>query len=274
MRINVLDLFSGIGGFSLGLERAGFKTVAFCEIEDYPRKILKKHWPKVKIYNDITSAKFTEDVDLVAAGFPCQDISLAGKSAGLSGDRSGLFWYIIRALCMVGRPKVLLENVAALLNRGMGVVLGALASFGYDAEWHCIPACSVGAEHERDRIWIYAHSNSERKLQQERIEQNKRGWVSDSSKKITADTDSTRLSGRMQTTENGKNEANIIQGLGLAQPFEARISRDYWNHQPILGRRLHGIPNRVDRIKGLGNAVVPQIPEIIGRAINHIQEAL
>lgn len=157
-KLKVLDLFSGIGGFSLGLERTGgFETVAFCEIEEFPRKVLKKHWPEVPVYGDITKAEFSGPVDLVAGGFPCQDASLAGKGAGISGERTGLFWHILRSVRMVGRPKLLLENVAALLNRGAGEVFGALAQIGYDTEWNCFPASAVGAPHARDRLWIVAN---------------------------------------------------------------------------------------------------------------------
>ena len=124
-KLRLLDLFSGIGGFSLGLERTGgFETVAFCEIEEFPRKVLKKHWPEVPQYEDIRELHYGAPVDVVTAGFPCQDISLAGKGAGIAGERSRLFWHVVRTICMVGRPLVMLENVAALLNRGMGTVLG------------------------------------------------------------------------------------------------------------------------------------------------------
>ena len=158
-KLRVLDLFSGIlvGGFSLGLERTGgFVTVAFCEIEPFPRKVLAKHWPGVPCYHDVTTAEFVGPVDVVTAGFPCQDISFAGEGAGLTGSRSGLFWHVLRAVRMVGRPKLVLENVAALLARGLGTVLGALAQIGYDTEWHCIPASYAGARQLRDRVWIVA----------------------------------------------------------------------------------------------------------------------
>lgn len=167
-KLRVLDLFSGIGGFSLGLERAGgFETVAFCEIEDFPRRVLAKHWPEVPCYDDVRNADFGSlgPVDLVTGGFPCQDISLAGEGAGLAGERSGLFWEILRAACLVGRPRLLLENVAALLHRGMGSVLGALASCGYDAQWDCIQACDVGEPHRRDRVFITANTDEVRELQ-------------------------------------------------------------------------------------------------------------
>src|SRR5690606_13778222 len=127
--MKVLDLFSGIGGFSLGLERAGMETVAFCEINPFCRRVLAKHWPEVPQYADVAAADFASvgSVDLVAAGFPCQDISNAGGRAGLAGKRSSLFWQVLRTASLVGRPILLLENVAALLRRGMGQVLGAMA---------------------------------------------------------------------------------------------------------------------------------------------------
>jgi DNA (cytosine-5)-methyltransferase 1 len=240
MKLKVLDLFSGIGGFSLGLEKTGhFETIAFCEKDPFCRKVLKKHWPHVRQHNDITRAKFETHVDLVTAGFPCQDISLAGEGAGLSGERSGLFWYIIRTLCMVGRPAVLLENVAALLDRGLSNVLGAMATFGYDAEWHCIPASAVGAPHRRDRIWIYAHPT---------------------------------------TLKNKRPAGQQIQPEFVRDLIGARVSRHFAKHppkntrwgvpwcdsKPRLCRVDHGLRHR---LHALGNAVVPQIPEIIGYEI-------
>lgn len=179
-KLRVLDLFSGIGGFSLGLERTGgFETVAFCEIEEFPRRVLAKHWPEVPIYDDVATADFSSlgPVDVVTAGFPCQDISLAGPGAGLSGERSGLFWQIIRAASLVGWPRLLLENVAELLNRGVGEVLGALASVGYDAQWDCIQACDAGEPHKRDRIIITANTNEMRELQPGWGIRDKRGWA-------------------------------------------------------------------------------------------------
>lgn len=164
--MRVLDLFSGIGGFSLGLERAGFTTVAFCEIEPYCRAVLKKHWPDVPCYDDVrtlTIGRLAADgicVDVICGGFPCQDISVAGKGAGLAGERSGL-WSEYSRLIGELRPRyAIVENVAALLGRGMDTVLGDLASLGYDAEWHCIPASAVGAPHRRDRIWIVAYPDA------------------------------------------------------------------------------------------------------------------
>jgi DNA (cytosine-5)-methyltransferase 1 len=162
-KLKVLDLFSGIGGFSLGLERTGgFETVAFCEMKPHAQAVLAKNFPGVPCHDDVTTYDFKEgEADVITAGFPCQDISYAGAGAGLSGSRSGLYREVIRAVRMV-RPKwAVLENVAALLGRGLDVVLGDLAQIGHDAEWHCIPASAVGAPHRRDRIWIVAHPGGE-----------------------------------------------------------------------------------------------------------------
>lgn len=161
--MNVLDLCSGIGGFALGLEKAGAKTVAFCEISEQCRNIISKHWPGVPCFRDIRVLGREHliglgAIDLVTAGFPCQNISLAGDGAGLAGDRSVLFWEVIRTICLVRPRFVLLENVEALLGRGMGEVLGALASSGYDAEWDCIRAIDAGKPHLRKRIFIVAHA--------------------------------------------------------------------------------------------------------------------
>lgn len=168
-KLKVLDLFSGIGGFALGLEAAGMEPAAFCEVAPSCRHLLATHWPEVPCYDDVktlTGERLAADgirVDALCGGFPCQDLSYAGKGAGLAGERSGLWFQIariLRELRDLGRPVriVILENVSALLGRGLGVVLGDLAALGYDAEWDCIPASSVGAPHRRDRIWIVAYA--------------------------------------------------------------------------------------------------------------------
>jgi DNA-cytosine methyltransferase len=162
--MNVLDLFSGIGGFSLGLERAGMKTVAFCEVDKKCQQVLKKHWPDVPIFDDVSTLtgeeigkRIEETIDVICGGFPCQDISLAGKGAGLEGKRSGL-WTEFHRLIKEIRPKyAIIENVSALRSRGLDQVLREISEIGYDAEWHCIPASAVGAPHRRDRVWIVAY---------------------------------------------------------------------------------------------------------------------
>jgi len=271
--VRVLDLFSGIGGFSLGLERAGMKTVAFCEIDPFCRTILEKHWPNVPIYEDvrtITAERLKRDgiaADVICGGFPCQDVSNAGTRSGLAGERSGLWSEYARLIGDMGPRFVIVENVAALLARGVDIVLRDLAALGYDAEWHCIPAAAVGAQHIRDRIWIIAYSDANRELQSQRREQDQRGWSGDCVETAYANIDQARLSRGVQTGTNGSNDGSVIPRLRLALGTSERISRDYWDHKPVLGRGLHGVPNRVDRVMALGNAVVPQIPEAIGRAI-------
>lgn len=161
--MNLLDLFSGIGGFSFGLHQAGFRTVAFCEQDSYCQNILASRFPGVPIYDDIrtlTAERLRADgirVSAIAGGFPCQDLSFAGKRAGIEGARSGLWGDYARLICELRPRLVFVENVPGLLSAGMGRVLGDLAALGYDAEWDCIPASAVGAPHRRDRVWIVAH---------------------------------------------------------------------------------------------------------------------
>lgn len=250
--MRVLDLFSGIGGFSLGLERAGMQTVAFCEIDPFCQRVLAKHWPEVPQYEDVATSDFASvgSVDLVAAGFPCQDISYAGRGAGLAGKRSSLFWHVLRTASLVGRPVLLLENVAALLRRGMGSVLGAMATFGYDAEWHCIPAASVGAPDVRDRVWIIANPQHP---------------------------DAHRVGSYPAKIHLQRGSELRHQQDGVAGPVLSSLPRrgerlgsgafGEWRPEPGIRRVAERTPQVVDRVRALGNTVKPIIPEIIGRAI-------
>lgn len=241
MKLRVLDLFSGIGGFSLGLERTGgFETVAFCEIDPFCRRVLAKHWPNVRQFEDVTKLRGEDvgPVDVICGGFPCQDISLVGKGAGLAGERSGLWREFSRLIGELGPSFVLVENVTALLDRGISDVLGDLAALRYDAEWHCISASAAGAPHIRDRVWILAHANGDR---QQRIS----------------------AAGCCERTRQ-----SIFTGSEIARTFDAnRGHHGWWNTEPDVGRVANGVPDRAHRLKALGNAVVPQIPELIGRAI-------
>ena len=156
------SLFAGIGGFDLGFERAGMRCRWQVEIDKYANRVLEKHWPRVARWDDITTfppAFGDWSVDVICGGFPCQDISYAGLGAGLDGERSGLFFEAIRVVQQLRPRIVVMENVAALLTRGLDRVLGTLAEIGYDAEWHCIPAASVGAPHIRNRAFIVAYSD-------------------------------------------------------------------------------------------------------------------
>jgi DNA (cytosine-5)-methyltransferase 1 len=237
--VNVLDLFSGIGGFSLGLERAGMRTVAFCEIDPFARKVLAQHWPEVRCYEDINTLSadaLRQDgisVDAICGGFPCQDLSYAGKGAGIQGKRSGLYAEYTRLIGELRPQVVIMENVTALLSRGLGDVLRDLAAVGYDAEWHCIPASAVGAPHRRDRWWLIGYPQR----------------VNHPSQIITAipyqSWPQTRL-------------GELV-----------RISSPAFRDEAIsaLGGMDDGLPNELDRLRTLGNAVVPQVAEVIGRAI-------
>ncbi len=165
--ISVGSLFSGIGGIELGLERTGnFRTEWFVENNGYARAVLRKHWPGLPIHSDITQMDWSKvaPVDMLTGGFPCQDLSYAGKGAGIKeGSRSGLWKEFYRAIRIL-RPKfVFVENVSALLSRGLDIVLGDLAAIGYDAEWYCVTASSVGAPHRRDRIFIIAYTSITRR---------------------------------------------------------------------------------------------------------------
>jgi DNA (cytosine-5)-methyltransferase 1 len=298
--VNVLDLFSGIGGFSLGLERAGMRTVAFCEIDPFCRRVLAKHWPGVPCADDITAREFREgEADIVCGGFPCQDISNAGERAGIAGERSGLWRELLRAIRLVRPRYAIVENVAALLSRGMGTVLGDLAEIGADAEWHCIPASSVGAPHQRDRVWIVAYPDGG-------------GWPTGEQAAAAVGHGRTAGAGRGDLPDTVVERVHVkplalaecggalltdrdgaIRQVADADDSERQPSwspgrmgwlgvaidavgiadiRDHWAVEPDVGRVADGVPGRVDRLKSLGNAVVPQIPEIIGRAILSAQK--
>jgi DNA (cytosine-5)-methyltransferase 1 len=267
--MNVLDLFSGIGGFSLGLERAGgFRTVAFCECEPYAQRVLAKHWPGVPIYPDVRelgAARLAADgitADIITAGFPCQDISMAGRGAGLAGERSGL-WREVARLVGELRPRyAILENVSALLHRGLGDVLGDLAEIGYDAEWHCIPASAVGAPHQRDRIWIVAHPGEVRRNAGRAEQPLQRAGVDGEA--LLADAASVGQQGSREPFNASNSAAG--QDRKAASTEHGGVG-SVWSSEPDVGRVANGVPYRVDRLGCLGNAVVPQIPEIIGRAI-------
>jgi len=233
--LRLLDLFSGIGGFSYAAERlvGGYKTVAFVEREPFCQSVLRKHWPTVSIHDDI--CKFQPErhsADVVCGGFPCQDISLAGKQAGIKqGTRSGLFYQLMRVVRMVEPQYVVLENVAAILGNGLDTVLGELAEAGFDAEWACIPASAVGACHQRDRWWLVAYAN--------------------------------HSGSQGQRAEYELSESRR-QGAIAWSRRDAVLNREWRGYlsKPVLCRGDDGLSGRVDRLKALGNAVVPQAAAI------------
>lgn len=293
--INHLDLFSGIGGFSLGLEKAGFKTIAFCEIESYPQQILKQHWPNVQIYEDVTDltderlrADGFTNIRIITGGFPCQDLSVAGKQKGITAERSGLFFEVIRIISEVQPKYVILENVRNLLSgeKGawFGTVLHELAKIGYDCEWNCIPASSIGAPHQRDRVWIVAYRQTDvTDTISTRGGRDKAGTSNRQSEtereSVFKENGQTRADNIEQVCEvipEGKHSNTLLQSLerqrtiasGIKSQLENTGYPCWWKAEPDVGRVVDGIPKRVDRIKGLGNAIVPQIASIIGKAIN------
>ncbi len=237
--LKVLDLFSGIGGFSLGLERTGgFETVALCEIEPFPRKVLAKHWPGIPIFNDLRELRGEDvgPVDVICGGFPCQDASIAKiGGTGTDGERTGLFREIIRLAGELERPRLLLENVPELLNRGFGDVLGALADLGYDVQWDCISAAALGAPHKRERLFIYADAGG-------------KGWSR------SFPHDSIFVAAFAALSEHGDDTFAEWAALDGSEP----VLRSGDALSVAMERR---------RISALGNAVVPQIPELIGNAI-------
>ena len=300
MKFKVLDLFSGIGGFSLGLERTGgFETVAFCEIEEFPRKVLNKHWPDVPIYEDVrnvTAERLRADgiiPDIITGGFPCQDISVAGNQAGIGeGTRSGLWSECARLLGDIRPRYAIFENVTALLSGDNGrwfeQVLWDISQVGYDAEWHCISASELGAHHHRDRVWIIAYpseigcghggdnrkerhlqNDEERRIEEIQQEWDKRQLGSSETRSILADSNEPRLQRRLHNEISYQKGWEIESNGHVAEcSFGRERHRDcIWSTEPELGRVANGIPDRAHRLKGLGNAVVPQIPEMIGRAI-------
>jgi DNA (cytosine-5)-methyltransferase 1 len=238
--VKVLDLFSGIGGFSLGLERAGMETVAFCEIKPYCQRWLKQQWPGVPIFDDVKKlgAQDVGSVDVICGGFPCQDLSSAGLQRGFEGERSSLYGEMLRVISECKPRYAIFENVANFLvgeqGRWFAKFLYDLATIGYDAEWHCISASAIGANHHRDRVWIVAYP-----------------------------------------TGNSK-QSSIFAGCETELIFKSKPRGSSWNPipgthwatpQPGITEVDDGISSWVGPVSGYGNAVVPQIPEIIGKAI-------
>ena len=286
------SLFAGIGGFDLGLERAGLQCKWQVEIDPYCQRVLGKNWPSVRRWDDIQTFPPPGDwrVDCVVGGFPCQDISYAGNGAGLDGERSSLFYEAMRVVRELEPRIIILENVAALLTRGLPDVLGTLASLGFDAEWHCIPAAAFGAPHIRDRVFILAYAQSDI------LWANARG-ARKGDKGSRQETQSGRICQRLRDADNGRftntseeifrdvanssfdrwrqgdqNRTGCGEGNSEGTEHRFRGGGGWWDVEPDVGRVANGISKRVDRLRGLGNAVVPQIAEWIGRCIMKVED--
>ncbi len=286
------SLFSGIGGLDLGLEMAGMECSWMVEVDKFGSQILKHHWPETEIYGDIYTidGKELESVDLICGGFPCQPVSQAGKRAGTADERWlwGEFARIIRQV----KPRwVVAENVTGLLSansgRAFAEVLRDLAESGYNAVWDVFPAGGqggVGALHRRERIFIIAkladtdsisrrRSSKQRRITKREFQQSKQkgsemGSQVERCGKLcgeVSDTDTKRLQGMVKESQTG---ARQIQQIG----FCSRTSRwKGWDVEPNVGRVANGVPRRVDRLKALGNAVVPQVAKQIGEMIMEIE---
>ena len=292
-KMRVLDLFSGIGGMSLGLERAGMQTVAFCEIEPFPRRVLAHHWPEVPIFGDVRKLKGSDvgPVDLICGGYPCQPFSTAGKRRGKEDDRH--LWPEFSRLVAELRPSwVIGENVAGHISMGLDDVLSDLEGQGYACRTFVIPACAVNLPHRRDRCWVVAHADSSERGQErgacDRLAQQENsiqrqgeegaGGPSGSGENV-ADTKRRRRQGS-RLPIHASDQAQGREGQAV-EPVNGRFGGER-GAQSRLGRVVDGlsgwmdepadrvkaaVPDRAARLKALGNAVVPQIPELIGRAI-------
>ncbi len=357
MKLNHLDLFSGIGGFSLGLEATGgFETKAFCDIEEYPRQVLQKHWPHVKQYKDIKELNYErlkadgiDSIDIITGGYPCQPFSVAGLKKGEEDPRH--LWPEYFRLIKECRPTwVIGENVPGHIKLGLDTVIKDLESEDYSVRPFSISAASVGANHQRERIWIVAYSErnynfneeqrvngEEKKISREHREDN--STTGQSSRTSTARTqsdshvvnsDSIRSLQHTETTKetsrrgtetssmstsdvantnewknntrneskpreeeqfkfspNSSSERGVVantNGEGsqrYGSEYELRKSQEerktswsrWWDIEPNVGRVAHGIPKRVDRLKGLGNSLIPQIPYYLGTVILEVMNA-
>lgn len=292
--LTVLDLFSGIGGFSYAAERlvGGFKTIAFCDSDEPCRRVLRKHWPDTPIFTDVRSLS-AEDIaplcpnglSLITAGFPCQDLSVAGKQAGYDGERSVLFYEIIRLARELRPDFLLLENVRNLLSHKNGETfqetLFQIAKAGYDAEWAVIPASDLGACHRRERIWIIAYTQgwigSQRPIRQAQQPCQSHGsflplaQLGDSyrSPLLAPHPNNSGLQGQRPQCELPESSGERQAPWSNRTPMLNPEWRSYLS-VPVLRRGDDGLSHRVDRLKQLGNSIVPQVAAVPLRRIKEL----
>ena len=308
--MNVLDLFSGIGGFSLSAKWAlgdNVRTIGFCEIDEFCQIVLRKQFKNVPIYDDVRNLNPRKinykQVDIITGGFPCQDISMAGKGKGIEGERSGLWKEMFRIIRQCEPRWAIIENVSALTHRGLTVVLNDLAQAGYDAEWSVVSARDVGGCHLRERVWIIAYpkhngsstpkrlrfndkTNSGTQKRQNKISQPERSCEPSSSKTIQRATTTQTTNSNNKGLEGLRREHELQESCGeekacwSTQPYTLSPDWRGYDSEPCLPRRDDGIPSRLDanwrnrkeRIQCLGNAVTPQQAAIpLGRIIDLIK---
>ena len=281
--MKVLDLFSGIGGFSLGLEWAGMSTVAMCEKDPYCRKILAKHWPHLTIHEDIRNLdgkQYADSIDVVCGGFPCQPFSVAGKQRGSDDDRH--LWPEMLRVIQESRPRwVIGENVLGFINMALDDVQADLEREHYTVRKFVLPAVAVDARHRRDRVFVIAYANSpsiwdisERQAQRrDHLQAGRQTFTPHhGASQSLAYSNDTRIQGseKPRSHEEIGKESNDqhVERCGRSSVRLSNTQRQTcWLPEPNVGRVAHGVPNRVDRIKGLGNAVVPQLIQAIGELV-------
>jgi len=266
--LKLLDLFSGIGGFSYAAEKlvGGYETIGFCEIDKNCQHVLRKHWPNIEIWSDIATLFLGKDsCDVITAGFPWQDLSIAGKQLGLDGQRSSLFYEVMRLAREIRPRYILLENVANLLSHKNGKtfqeVLFQIAQAGYDAEWAVVPASDLGACHKRNRVWIIAHTSCKRFNESQNTICSGRNTIIRSP---SADTSCLDLQGRGSEGIQEQHPPSGAPGTLWSAEGITPLSADWHSYvsKPVLRRGDDGLSNRVYRLKQLGNSVVPQVAAI------------
>ena len=302
MTLTVGSLFSGIGGLDLGLERAGMNVIWQSEIDPYACRVLKKHWPEVPNHGDIKQIDWSrvERPAVICGGYPCQPFSTAGNRKGEEDPRH--LWPWVRQAISELRPRyAILENVRGHLSLGGTTVIADLAAIGYDAEWRIVSAASVGAAHRRDRIIIVAYPNCQRAQipfagEQPSIQVSRGDGTAGRIDHVAYPNDAGPHSAQVNPAETGQYAQRGLGGCGQdvantqssvkrnseshgvctvygqatelgKQGWDSRSISSWWETEPDVGRVADGVPSRVDRLRGLGNAVVPQVAEVIGRLV-------
>lgn len=276
-KLTHLSLFSGIGGLDLAAEMAGFRTVGQCEWEDYPTKVLEKHWPDVPRWRDIRTLKgesFHEKtglrtVDVISGGFPCQPFSVAGKRRGKEDD-SYLWPEMLRVISELRPAWVVGENVAGIVNMALDQVYTDLENKGYTVQAFIIPACAVDAPHRRDRCAIIANRYGSG-LQTQEAEQQAARFAGICEDVADADNRSWTLRGNWELPAVEETRGQRTNHGGRAPEY---VTGEWWPAEPDVGRVAYGVPARVDRLKCLGNAVVPQQFYPIFQAIADIERGV
>jgi len=273
MEVTVGSLFSGIGGLDLGLERAGMKVIWQSEIDPYCCKVLKKHWPEVPNHGNIKEINWQEiqKPNVIAGGYPCQPFSQAGKRKGTQDPRH-LWPWVREAISQLRPDYAILENVPGHLTMGGTEVIGALTEIGYDAEWRVVSAAGLGANHLRKRIIIVAYPNSQRPHRTEidttNAQQSSQPQFAGCSQTMAHAHNSG--SGTSECCVEPESASGVIFGHDSQHGISGCCTNEFtqwWQVEPNVGRVADGVPNRVDRLRGLGNAVVPQVAEYIGRLV-------